>query len=1038
MSQRLSLEIGRIVRPVVVFVLLGILFTMSQSRALADAQPWMDTSLPAEQRARLLLAAMTLDEKSAMVYGSGVGSAGYVGHVPAIPRLGIPGLNLQDGPAGVAGGALTVTAFPAPITLAASWDTALMEQYGVAMAEEERGKGANVQLGPMMNIDRVPQAGRNFEGYGEDPYLAGQMAAASVRGIQDTGVIATAKHYIDNDQETQRTTISSEIDVRTQHEIYLPPFKASVDAGVGAIMCSYNLVNGIYACENPDTQNTILKDELGFTGWIMSDWGATHSLVDSALGGLDMEMPGGTHYVQLKAAIDAGQVPASRLNDMVLRILTPMFRMGLFDHVPTGIFGADVQTDAHRKFARDASAQSMVLLKNDQAVLPLDPARIHSIAVFGTAADEDPIIVGGGSGSVTVPYSISPLKGITDRAGKAITVRYFTANTAVGHPIPAGTFRSPDGAEGLKAEYFNSPDLSGNPVSTKTDANIDFDWQGAAPAAGVNLSNWSVRWSGGFTPSVSGRYNLALASAGISRLYIDDKLTIDNLGAQPDQAVVVKRHFTAGQAHTLRVEYSPADGSGVIHLTWSTPNDDPNEEAAAVAGQADAAIVVVGLTSGEGADRQDLNVPDQALITAVSKANPHTIVVVYNPAQVLLPWADQVPAILIGWIPGQEAGNALADVLFGDVNPSGKLPITYARNESDYPANTPEMYPGVDGRVLYSEGLQVGYRHFDSQNIAPLYPFGHGLSYTTFEYKNLSISPAKPATDGSVKVVVDVKNTGRRAGSEVAQLYLGFPPETGEPPRQLKGFQKIALQPGKTKRVTFTLSPQAFSFWSAGLEAWVAYPGSYQVMVGSSSRDIRQSGTFDVQGGPLAGEITQAETATLAGDATLAANQVGYMGTGFVSGFQKAGAAASFKINVAEAGQYNVTLRYASTLRPGGQNTPRTLSFYANGSKIGQTTLPNLANWDMWDFKTEIVPLNAGDNIITYRYDAGDSGDVHIDAIMVAKTGEPAPISTNTSQAPAHTGLTGTSLWILILLSALVVLVIVVIVVRWRLTSTRK
>jgi len=1030
MSSRLSLNTGRLIALVVVFALLGALFAMSQSQARAkspvvsgaDAQPWMDPALPADRRAGLLLAAMTLDEKIAMIHGGSAGSGGYVGHVPAIPHLGIPALNLQDGPAGVAGGALSVTAFPAPISIAASWDTALMEQYGVAMAEEERGKGANIQLGPMMNIDRVPQAGRNFEGYGEDPYLSAKMAAASVRGIQSTGVIATAKHFIDNDQETRRMTISSEIDIRTQHEIYLPPFKASVDAGVGAIMCSYNLVNGIYACENPDTQNTILKGELGFSGWIMSDWGGTHSSIESALGGLDMEMPGGVHYVQLKSAIEAGQVPLSRVDDMVLRILTPMFRLGLFDHAPTGTYGMDAQTDAHKKFARQAAAQSIVLLKNDQNVLPLDAAWIHSIAVFGPAADEEPVIVGGGSGRVAPPYTISPLKGITDRAGKAITVRYFTASNATGRPIPAGTFQTPDRAPGLKAQYFNNPDLSGNPVMTKFDANIDFNWQGAAPAAGVNPSNWSVRWSGVFTPAVSGRYNLALTSAAGSRLYIDDKLAVDNWGEHPDQTKLVRRRFTAGQQHAIRVEYSQVGEAGDIHLTWSTPQDDPNEEAAAIAGQVDAAIVVVGIASSEGVDRQDLNLSDQTLITAVSGANPHTVVVVYNPAQVLLPWADQVPAILVGWLPGQEAGNALADVLFGDVNPAGKLPVTYARNTADYPANMREMYPGTDERVLYSEGLRVGYRHFDSQDITPLFAFGHGLSYTTFEYSNLSISPVTTTTDGSVTVAVDVKNTGQRAGSEVAQLYLGFPSETSEPPRQLKGFQKITLEPGETQPVTFTLSPEAFSFWSAGLGAWVAYPGSYQVMVGASSRDIRQSGTFDIQGGPLAGMISQAETATLAGDAVVAAD--GFMGTGFVSGFQKSGAGASFKIKVDEAGKYYVTLRYASTLRPGEQNTPRTLSLYANGARIGQTRLPNLANWEMWDFKTEIVSLNAGDNTITYQYDTGDSGDVHLDAIVVANTVEP---------APAGTGSTGTSLWTMILLASLVVLAVVVIVLRRRL-----
>ncbi len=396
-------------------------------------------------------------EKLAMTYGNNAGSAGYVGHIPAIPRLGIPELNLQDGPAGVSGGMIQVTAFPAPITVAASWDTSLMEQYGIAMAEEERGKGANVQLGPMMNMVRVPAAGRNFESFGEDPYLTAQMAAAAVRGIQSTGVIATAKHYIDNEQEFQRTTISSEIDVRTQHEIYLPPFKASVDAGVGAVMCSYNLVNGIYACENPDVQNDILKAELGFDGWIMSDWGATHSIVASANGGLDMEMPTGINYMKLDAAIETGEVPAARLDEMVLRILRPMFRAGLFDRSPTGMIGVNVQTPEHQAFSRRAAAEGMVLLKNDASILPLDPQKVHTLAVFGKLADAEPIVVGGGSGRVGPPYVVTALQGIQSRAGSAMTVTTFNPANATGNSIPAEFFRTPAGAAGLQTEFFNTP-----------------------------------------------------------------------------------------------------------------------------------------------------------------------------------------------------------------------------------------------------------------------------------------------------------------------------------------------------------------------------------------------------------------------------------------------------------------------------------------------------------------------------------------------------------------------------------------------------
>lgn len=986
----------RAARCIAVILLAGIMLSqISPSWARAAAQPWMDSSLPPEQRAGLLLGVMTVDEKIAMVHGDS--PHGYVGRVPGNARLGIPELILQDGPAGAAGGLTSVTAFPDPITVAASWDVDLMQRYGAAMAEEERDKGVNVQLGPMMNMDRVPLAGRNFEGYGEDPYLAGQLAAAAVRGIQSRGVIATAKHFINNDQEFQRTTISAEIDLRTLHELYLPPFAAAVRAGVGAIMCSYNLIHGVYACENDETQNTLLKGELGFTGWIMSDWGATHSTADAANHGLDMEMPSGVFFTNLQAALNSGEVTTFRLNDMVLRILTVMFRMGLFDRAPVGSIGADVQSPVHTQLAQDAAAQSMVLLKNSNQVLPLDELKIHSIAVFGGTADTIPVIAGGGSAHVTPDQIVTPLQGIIARAGNSAVVRYFQETELAGNPIPAAFFKTPKGGQGLQAQYFNNSTLSGNPVLSRVDPNIDFSWDGGAPGNGVSNGDWSARWTGTITAPTAGLYNLALISHGGSRLYIDGQLVIDNWGDHAEQTKLLKRRLQTGKTYAITVEYAQAGETGDVHFTWFKPGDDTLAQAAAFASQSDVAIVVTGSGSGEGADQQGLDVLNDALVSAVAQGNSRTIVVVYSPAQVLMPWTDQVSAILLGWLPGQEAGGALASVLFGDVNPSGKLPMTFAQNEADYPANTPEQYPGVDGHVYYTEGLRMGYRYFDSAGIKPLFPFGYGLSYTTFDYANLTISPAGVSADGAVTISVDVTNSGARPGAEVAQLYLGFPMESSEPPSQLKGFQKVFLQPGETRRVTFQVAPQDFSFWSAGLNQWVAYPGSYQVMVGSSSRDIRESGTFNVSGGPLAGTVYQAEAAALWGGATVANNQALYTGTGFVGGYDQAGAAAAFTVHVDSAGAYNLTLRYASAMQLTGSDTPRSLSIYVNGARAAHTSLPSLANWDTWDFKTETLSLQAGDNTITYQYNSGDSGGVHLDAVLVEKYVKPAPTATATN-----------------------------------------
>jgi beta-glucosidase len=745
---------------------------------------------------------MSQDQKLAMVHGTGSGT--YVGQVPAIPSLGIPALNLEDGPAGVADRMTGVTAFPAPITIASSWDTVLAQEFATAMGEEQAGKGTNVVLGPMMNMDRLPEDGRNFEGFGEDPVLAAAMAGAIVRGIQSQGLVATAKHYVDNDQETDRTSVSAVIDDRTQHEIYLPPFRASVEAGVGAVMCAYNQVNGVYACENPATLTGWLEGELGFQGWVMSDWGATHSSVASVTSGLDMEMPGGTYLgPPLAPFLASGQIPAARLDGMVRRILTSMFAAGLFDRAPSGSPSADVETAAHRQLVHDAAVQGTVLLQNTGGLLPLDANAIHSIAVVGTAGDASPVFQGYGSAGVTATLAnvVTPRQGIASRAGSSISVGYA---------------------------------------------------QGATP---------------------------------------------------------------------------------------------PFADATALASQSDVAVVVVGDSSSEGADRTStsLSGTQNDLVAAVASANPKTIVVTYAPAQVDMPWAGQVAAILFGGLPGQAEGDALAAVLFGDVAPSGKLPFTIAASEADYPVQA----PSTGATVTYSEGLLIGYRWFDANAKTPLFPFGHGLSYTTFSYANLVVAPVSVEDGGPVTVTLDVANTGSVAGAEVVELYLGFPTETSEPVSQLEAFQKVVLAPGASQEVSFSLAPSAYSFWSAGRQGPVAYPGRYSVMVGASSRDVRLRGAFDVTGGPLAGTLQPVTSAT-----------------------------TSVGIDMPSAGRCAVTARYTAAGAPGS------LDLYVNGARAKTVTFPPLANLSTWDFETESVDLHAGVNTVAYASSPGDAGPVDLDAII--------------------------------------------------------
>lgn len=683
--------------------------------------PWLDGRKSPEAAANQLLAAMTLDEKITMLHSTEPGWETYygtAGHVPANPRLCIPDLVLNDAGDGVGDSQVNVTAYPVGIAQAASWDSSLHRRFGKALGEEAWRKGVNVMLGPAVNIARVPMNGRNFEYAGEDPYLAGETAAQTSLGIQSNPVMATIKHYAVNNQEVDRMTVSSDLDDRTLHEIYLPAFEAAVKQGhVGSAMCSYNKVNGTYACEHPELLNRILKKDWGFDGFVMSDWGATHSTAPAVNAGLDMEMnvANNGQYLgaALKSATQAGKVRMSRIDDMVRRILRTMFRIGIFEHPatpePQGYLSASDSTE-HLGIAREMSVAGTVLLKNDAAALPLGGTN-QRIALIGAAAGPhgaNNIYNGGGSSRVISARVVSPLQGISERAA--------------------------------------------------------------------------------------------------------------------------------------------ANGDTVIYADGQTMAD-----AIAAASVADVAVVFANDNETEGADRADLKLragiceltclyspQDQdQLISAVAQANPNTVVVLNTGGPVTMPWLDKVPAVLEAWYPGQEGGHAIASVLFGDVNPSGKLPQTFPKSERDLPTRTPAQYPGINKRAKYSEGLLVGYRWFDARNIAPLFAFGHGLSYTTFRYSD---ARAETTARGAT-VRVTLQNTGRVAGAEVAQAYVEEPAAAGEPPRQLGGFKKVFLQPGESRTLTIHLDKRAFSRWNTKAHAWQVVEGVHGIAVGSSSRDIRATAT---------------------------------------------------------------------------------------------------------------------------------------------------------------------------------------------------
>jgi beta-glucosidase len=698
------------------------------------APPYKNPAMPVEQRVEDLLARMTPQEKAEMLSGSG-----WMESQPNA-RLGIPAIKMADGPMGVRNWRgssavtnaastvpVTATAFPAGIGMAASWDPELVTRSAGVIAQEVKSLGRDMILGPTVNINRVPLWGRNFEGYGEDPYLAARMGVAYIRGVQAEGVIPSVKHFAANNEEFERHRIDETIDERTLNEIYFPAFKAAVqEAGVWAVMSAYNKVNGQWCAENPYLLTETLRKRWGFRGFVISDWGSTYSTDATVNAGLDLEMPGGEAMRiwinkpetkrdgngagwltadKVLAAVSAGGVTQAAVDDAVRRILRVMFAAGLFDRAQAG--GGDVDTPVQRQLARTAANESIVLLKNS-GVLPLSAGKTPKIAVIGPNAAVART-GGGGSSLVRPKYAVTPLDGIREAAGSRADIVH---------------------------------------------------------ALGVVMEG-------------------------------------EDVGKPPRELL---------------------------------------DEAVAVAAHSDVAVVVVGNApklEGEGFDRKSMDLPagQDELIEAIAGANRNTVVVIAAGAPVTMTrWIDRVAAVVYAWYGGQEAGHAIGDVLFGAVNPSGKLPVTFPKALQDSPAYS--HYPGQNLHVEYAEGIYVGYRGFDKHNVEPLFPFGHGLSYTTFNYSQLKI--AFP------NVSVSVRNSGTRAGAEVVQLYLQPPPSrVDRPAKELKGFGRVTLQPGETKTVSFTLDKSALSYYDSAVHDWVAEPGRFTVLVGASSRDIRAKGEFE-------------------------------------------------------------------------------------------------------------------------------------------------------------------------------------------------
>ncbi|WP_328540298.1 glycoside hydrolase family 3 C-terminal domain-containing protein [Streptomyces sp. NBC_00344] len=821
----------------------------------ADTQcPWIGAKASADSRAGQVVSKMTLDEKIATVHGAASGS--YTGEVPGNARLCIPALKMQDGPTGVRMN--DTTQLPAATGVAASFDPSVAKSYGQVIGEEDRTKGVDVDLGPTVNIVRDPRWGRAFESYSEDPYLTGQIGSADINGIQSRGVMAQVKHWAVYNQETKRNTSSDNVvvDDRTVREIYTDAFGTIVDQShPSSAMCSYSWVNGTDACENAYL-NDILKKDFGFDGFITSDWGGTHSTVAAANAGMDMQMPNGSHFgAALKTAVQKGQVPQSRVDDMVTRILREEFRFGLFDHPSADTHEAMASTPDHVAFAKKAAEDGTVLLKNEGNVLPLDTHTVHSIAVIGDGAGVDTMSAGGGSAAVAGTGTVTPYQGIKTRAGSRATVAYAQGNQETGGSLPAvesAYLTPPSGnGHGLQGDYYAGAAPDGKPLATQTDPQVAFNWNGKVPAPGVPSTNFAAKWTGSLTPPTTGTYTFGLTSDDGSRLFIGGKQVIDNWRDQGGTSTeTAKVELTAGTPVQVEIDYYQSGGGDKVNFGWTRPGagTDPIGQAVRLAADSDVAVVYANDFESEGSDLSGIDLPgDQnALIEAVAAANANTVVVLNTGSAVTMPWLNKVKGVLEAWYPGQESGNAIAALLFGDVNPSGKLPVTFPKSLAQVPASTTEQWPGVNGQVQYSEGLNVGYRWYDKKALAPLYPFGYGLSYTSYRFSKLRVEGSRLNEDGSLRVSADVTNTGRRAGSEVAQLYLGAPASTGEPARQLKGFRKVHLKPGQTRTVTFELTAKDASYWNETAHAWTLGTGTYGVRIGDSSRNLPLSGAFRV------------------------------------------------------------------------------------------------------------------------------------------------------------------------------------------------
>lgn len=805
-------------------------------------------------RIEQLLSEMTLEEKVSILSGEDFWS------VPAVARIGIGKLRVTDGPNGARGGGSLIggvksASFPVGIAIGATWNVPLVEEIGAALADEVKSKGAHMLLAPTVNIHRSVTNGRNFECYSEDPFLSAELAVGYIKGLQGQGIGATIKHFVGNESEIERTTMSSEIDERSLREIYLIPFEWAVKkAGTWGVMSSYNRLNGTFTSEHNWLLTTVLRNEWGYDGIVMSDWFGSHSTAETVNAGLDLEMPGPARDrgQKLIDAVNSGEVSTETLDKRVTAMLRLMERVGsLDDHRPHQEQAND--RPEHRALIRRAGAEAAVLLKNNGA-LPLKPE--SRIAVIGPNAKRAQIM-GGGSAQLNAHYRVSPWEGLVAQLGEdQLTYAVGCGNDRF-EPLLRGT---------LTVEYFANEKLAGEPVHIGTQEDAQAFWIGNVADGKVDPLHFSARVRATYTPEKSGTHRVGIYSAGFAKVFVDGKLVADawtnwtkgrTFFEEGCDEVVGTIDLQAGRTYDVTIEFATKDfatlGLAAFACGIGLPLGDADiAEAVRAARNADTAVVFIGRNGEwdtEGSDLPGIELPGRQneLVAAVAQANPNTVVVLQTGGPIEMPWINSVRAVLQAWYPGQEAGNAIADVLTGAAEPGGRLPQTFPVRWSDNPAHSQdrEVYPGLEGKVRYEEGIFVGYRHYDRLGMTPLYPFGFGLGYTTFSVSDFTVDDSNFEADGNLTATVTVTNTGTRGGSTVVQLYVSDTESSSpRPAKELKAFAKVALAPGESRQVTLALDARSFAFFRTEAKHWLVESGDFTLRVGQSSADLPLTATI--------------------------------------------------------------------------------------------------------------------------------------------------------------------------------------------------